>query len=406
MTAATDGRTAVGPLTFGAAFDWSDPLLLDDQLDDEERLVADSARRFAQDRLAPLILEWHRDERFDAGIMREFGEMGFLGGTLEGYGCPGLGHVAYGVMGRELERVDSAFRMAVGAHSGLVMGAIHAFGSEEQKRRLLPAMARGEVLGSFGLTEPGHGSDPSGMEARARAVDGGYRLNGTKTWITHAPIAHVMVIWARDDDGEVGAFLVERGMAGLDTPPIRGKFGARASPTGQIVMDDVLVPEENRLPLARGLRAPLSCLTRARFAIGWGVMGAAESCWHTARRYTLDRRQFGRPLAATQLIQRKLADMQTEISLGLQAALRVSRLSDEGRATPEMISLVKRNNAGKALEIARTARDVLGGNGISDEFGVIRHVMNMEVVNTLEGTHDVHALVLGRAQTGIPAFAG
>ena len=303
------------------AFDWSDPLLLDDQLDEEERLIRDGTRRFAQDRLAPLILEWNRHERFDSGIMREFGEMGFLGGTLEGYGCPGLSHVAYGVVGRELERVDSAFRMAVGAHSGLAMGAVHAFGSEEQKQHLLPAMAKGEVLGCFGLTEPGHGSDPSGMEARARSVDGGYRLNGTKIWITHAPIAHVMVIWARDDEGEVGGFLAERGMTGMDTPPLRGKFGARASPTGEIVMDDVFIPEENRLPLARGLRAPLSCLTRARFAIGWGVMGAAEFCWHTARQYALDRKQFGRPLAATQLIQRKLADMQAEISLGLQAAI-------------------------------------------------------------------------------------
>ena len=393
-------------MTDDAAFDWSDALLLNDQLDEEERLIRDSARRFAQDRLAPLILEWNRHERFDTEIMREFGEMGFLGGTLEGYGCPGLSHVAYGVVGRELERVDSAFRMAVGAHSGLAMGAIHAFGSEEQKQRLLPAMAKGELLGCFGLTEPNHGSDPSGMESRARSVDGGYRLSGNKVWITHSPIAHVMVVWARDDDGKIGGFLAERSMEGLETPPIQGKFGARASPTGEIVMDDVFVPEENRLPEARGLRAPLSCLTRARFAIGWGVMGSAEFCWHTARQYTLDRKQFGRPLAANQLIQLKLADMQTEIALGLQAVLRISRLSDEGRATPEMISLVKRNNAGKALEIARTARDMLGGNGISDEFGVIRHIMNMEVVNTLEGTHDVHALILGRAQTGISAFAG
>ena len=392
-------------MTDDAAFDWSDALLLSDQLDEEERLIRDSARRFAQDRLAPLILEWNRHERFDTEIMREFGEMGFLGGTLEGYGCPGLSHVAYGVVGRELERVDSAFRMAVGAHSGLAMGAIHAFGSEEQKQRLLPAMAKGEVLGCFGLTEPNHGSDPSGMESRARSVDGGYRLSGNKVWITHSPIAHVMIVWARDDDGKIGGFLAERSMDGLETPPIQGKFGARASPTGEIVMDDVFIPEENRLPEARGLRAPLSCLTRARFAIGWGVMGSAEFCWHTARQYTLDRKQFGRPLAANQLIQLKLADMQTEIALGLQAVLRISRLSDEGRATPEMISLVKRNNAGKALEIARTARDMLGGNGISDEFGVIRHIMNMEVVNTLEGTHDVHALILGRAQTGISAFA-
>ena len=392
-------------MTDHAAFDWSDALLLSDQFDEEERLIRDSARRFAQDRLAPLILEWNRHERFDTEIMREFGEMGFLGGTLEGYGCPGLSHVAYGVVGRELERVDSAFRMAVGAHSGLAMGAIHAFGSEEQKQRLLPAMAKGEVLGCFGLTEPNHGSNPSGMESRARSVDGGYRLSGNKVWITHSPIAHVMIVWARDDDGKIGGFLAERSMDGLETPPIQGKFGARASPTGEIVMDDVFIPQENRLPGARGLRAPLSCLTRARFAIGWGVMGSAEFCWHTARQYTLDRKQFGRPLAANQLIQLKLADMQTEIALGLQAVLRISRLSDEGRATPEMISLVKRNNAGKALEIARTARDMLGGNGISDEFGVIRHIMSMEVVNTLEGTHDVHALILGRAQTGISAFA-
>ena len=392
-------------MTDHAAFDWSDALLLSDQLDEEERLIRDSARRFAQDRLAPLILEWNRHERFDTEIIREFGEMGFLGGTLEGYDCPGLSHVAYGVVGRELERVDSAFRMAVGAHSGLAMGAIHAFGSEEQKQRLLPAMAKGEVLGCFGLTEPNHGSNPSGMESRARSVDGGYRFSGNKVWITHSPIAHVMIVWARDDDGKIGGFLAERSMDGLETPPIQGKFGARASPTGEIVMDDVFIPQENRLPGARGLRAPLSCLTRARFAIGWGVMGSAEFCWHTARQYTLDRKQFGRPLAANQLIQLKLADMQTEIALGLQAVLRISRLSDEGRATPEMISLVKRNNAGKALEIARTARDMLGGNGISDEFGVIRHIMNMEVVNTLEGTHDVHALILGRAQTGISAFA-
>lgn len=387
-----------------AAYDWSDPLLLDDQLNEEERLIQDNARRFAQDRLAPVILEWNRHEKFDTEIMREFGEMGFLGGTLEGYGCPGLSHVAYGVVGRELERVDSAFRMAVGAHSGLAMGAIHAFGSEEQKQRLLPAMAKGEILGCFGLTEPNHGSDPSGMESRARSVDGGYRLTSNKVWITHAPIADIMIVWARDDNGEVGGFVAERGMDGLETPPIQGKFGARASPTGEIVMDDVFIPEESRLPDAQGLRAPLSCLTRARFAIGWGVMGSAEFCWHTARQYTVDRKQFGRPLAATQLVQRKLADMQTEISLGLQAVLRISRLSDQNRAAPEMISLVKRNNVGKALDIARTARDMLGGNGISDEFGVIRHIMNMEVVNTLEGTHDVHALVLGRAQTGISAF--
>lgn len=387
------------------SFDWQDPLLLDQQLSEDERLIRDSVHGFAQDRLMPLILEWNRHEIFERDLMLEFGEMGFLGGTLKGYGCPGLSHVSYGLMCRELERVDTAFRSAVGTQSGLAMGAIHGFGSEEQKQRFLPAMARGEMLGCFGLTEPDHGSDLSGMKARAKSVDGGYELSGNKIWITHSPIADLCVVWAKEDEGKVGGFIVERKMDGLDTPKIQGKFGVRASPTGEISLSDVFVPEENRLPKAKGLSAPFTCLNRARFGISWGAMGAAEFCWHAARSYTLDRKQFGRPLAANQLIQKKLADMQTEITLGLQAVLRISRLQDEGNAVPEMISLVKRNNAGKALEIARTARDMHGGNGISDEFHIIRHLMNMEVVNTLEGTHDIHALILGRAQTGIQAFS-
>ncbi len=389
----------------GAEFVWDDPLLIDDQLTEDERLIRDSTRKFAQAKLMPLIVEWNRDELFDPAIMLDFGAMGFLGGTLEGYGCPGLGDVAYGLMCRELERVDTAFRSAVGTQSGLAMGAIHAFGSEDQKQRWLPAMARGEVLGCFGLTEPDHGSDPSGMKTRAKRADGGYRLSGNKMWITHSPIADVCVVWAKDDDGEVGGFLVERHRDGLETPKIKGKFGVRASPTGEISLADVFVPEENRLPKAKGLGAPLTCLGRARFGISWGALGAAEFCWHAARTYTMDRQQFGRPLAANQLIQKKLADMQTEITLGLQACLRISRLQEQGRATPEMVSIVKRNNAGKALEIARLARDMHGGNGISDEFHVIRHMLNMEVVNTLEGTHDIHTLILGRAQTGIQAFS-
>jgi glutaryl-CoA dehydrogenase len=388
-----------------STFIWEDPLLLDDQLSEEERMMRDAVHGFAQDRLMPVIVDWNRNEGFDRQIMLEFGEMGFLGGTLEGYGCPGLSHVSYGIMCRELERVDTAFRSAVGTQSGLAMGAIHSYGSEEQKERFLPAMAKGEVLGCFGLTEPDHGSDPSGMKARAKSTDGGYLMTGNKVWITHSPIADVCVVWAKDDDGVLGGFLVERGMKGLETPKIEGKFGVRASPTGEISLSDVFVPEVNRLHKAKGLSAPLSCLSRARFGISWGAMGAAEFCWHAARQYTLDRVQFGRPLAANQLIQKKLADMQTEITLGLQVALRISRLQDEGKATPEMISLVKRNNAGKALEIARTSRDMHGGNGISDEYHVIRHVMNMEVINTLEGTHDIHALILGRAQTGIQAFS-
>ncbi|MDH3703319.1 MAG: acyl-CoA dehydrogenase [Alphaproteobacteria bacterium] len=388
-----------------ATFVWDDPFLLEDQLTDEERQIRDTARSFAQDRLMPVICDFNRDESFDPGLMREFGELGFLGANIPDYGCAGIGFVAYGLIARELERVDTAFRSAVGVQSGLAMAPIHMYGSAEQKERWLPPMRDGAVIGCFGLTEPDHGSDAGNMKARARAVDGGYRLSGTKQWITHAPIADLFVVWAKDDDGVIGGFLLEKGMDGLDNPKIEGKFSVRASPTGFIMMDEVFVPAENRLPEARGLGAPLSCLNNARFGICWGAMGAAEFCWHAARQYVIDRSQFGRPLAANQLIQKKLADMQTDIALGLQGALRISRLREEGKVTAEMISLVKRNNTGKALDIARVARDMHGGNGIVDEFHVIRHVLNMETINTLEGTADIHALILGRAQTGLQAFS-
>ena len=391
--------------TKASGFHWADPLLFNLQLSEEERLIRDSVHDFAQKRLMPLIVKWNRYETFERDLMLEFGNMGFLGGTLQGYSCPGLSHVSYGLMCRELERVDTSFRSAIGTQSGLAMGSIHSFGSEEQKQRFLAKMARGEILGCFGLTEPDHGSDPSGMKTRATSVEGGYQLSGNKTWITHAPIADLCIVWAKDDNGKIGGFIVERAMSGLETPKIQGKFGVRASPTGEISLADVFVPEENRLPKAKGLTAPLSCLSRARLGISWGALGAAEFCWDAARTYTLERKQFGRPLAANQLIQKKLADMQTEIALGLQAVLRVSRLQDDGQASSEMISLIKRNNAGKALQIARTARDMHGANGISDAYHIIRHLMNMEVINTLEGTNDIHALILGRAQTGLQAFS-
>jgi glutaryl-CoA dehydrogenase len=391
-----------------AGFDWSDPLLLDDQLLPEERLVRDAARAYAQEKLAPRILSAFREERFDRAIMTEMGALGLLGPTLpEAYGGAGASYVSYGLVAREVERVDSGYRSALSVQSSLVMHPIHAYGSEAQKRRFLPRLATGELVGCFGLTEPDHGSDPGGMATRAERIDGGYRLFGTKTWITNAPIADVMVVWAKsaEHDGAIRGFLVERGMKGLVTPKIEGKVSLRASVTGEIVMDGVEVPAENLLPGASGLKGPFGCLNRARYGIAFGAMGAAEDCWHRARRYVLDRKQFGRPLAANQLVQKKLADMQTEIALGLQAVLRVGRLFDEGRAAPEMVSLVKRNNAGKALDIARTARDMHGGNGIADEFHVIRHMVNLETVNTYEGTHDIHALILGRAQTGIQAFS-
>ena len=386
-------------------FQWDDPLLLDAELTDEERLVRDTARDYSRERLMPRILEANRSERFDREIMNELGALGLLGPTIEGYGCAGASYVAYGLIAREVERVDSGYRSAMSVQSSLVMFPIHAFGSEAQREKYLPRLATGELIGCFGLTEPDAGSDPGSMKTRARRAPDGWVLNGTKTWITNSPIADVFVVWAKDDEGRVRGFVLEKGMKGLSAPKIEGKFSLRASITGEIVMDEVPVPESHLLPGVTGLKGPLSCLTRARYGIAWGALGAAEFCWHAARSYTLERKQFGRPLAATQLIQLKLANMQTEITLGLGACLRVGRLMDEHRATPEMVSLIKRNSAGKALDVARLARDMHGGNGIADEFHVIRHVMNLEAVNTYEGTHDVHALILGRAQTGIQAFS-
>jgi glutaryl-CoA dehydrogenase len=387
-----------------APFQWEDPLLINDVLSEDERLIQDSARQFCQERLLPRVQEAFRKEHFHREIMNEFGEMGFLGATLEGSGCAGVSYVSYGLMAREVERVDSGYRSAFSVQSSLVMFPIHAFGSDAQKEKFLPKLRTGEYVGCFGLTEPDAGSDPSSMRTRARKVDGGYLVSGSKTWITNAPIADLAVVWAKDDEGTLRGFILERGMKGLTFPKIEGKFSLRASVTGMIMMDDVFVPEENRLPGVKSLAGPFSCLNRARYGIAWGSMGAAEDCFARARDYTLNRKMFGRPLANTQLIQKKLADMATEITLGLHAVLRVGRLFDEGRVAPEMISMVKRNNCGKALDIARVARDMHGGNGIVDEYHVIRHVLNLETVNTYEGTHDVHALILGRAITGLSAF--
>ncbi len=395
-----------------ATFSWEDPFLLDDQLGDDERAVRDAARAYCQERLQPRVLMAARHERFDREIMNEMGALGLLGSTIEGYGCAGLNHVCYGLVAREVERVDSGYRSAMSVQSSLVMHPIHAYGSEAQRQKYLPRLATGEWVGCFGLTEPNHGSDPAGMATRARPVDGGYVLKGSKMWITNSPIADVFVVWAKkeDPDGRVGGqeaihgFVLEKGMKGLSAPKIEGKTSLRASITGEIVMDDVFVPAENLLPGVHGLKGPFGCLNKARYGIAWGALGAAEFCWHAARQYTLDRRQFGRPLAQNQLVQKKLADMMTEITLGLQGCLRVGRLLDDGKAAPEAISLVKRNSCGKALDIARMARDMHGGNGIHDEYHVIRHMINLETVNTYEGTHDIHALILGRAQTGLQAF--
>ena len=386
------------------AFVWDDPLLLEDQLTDDERMIRDSARAYCQEKLMPRVLEANRLEKFHREIMNEMGALGFLGSTLEGYGCAGVNHVSYGLIAREVERVDSGYRSALSVQSSLVMYPIYEFGSDAQRDKYLPKLATGEWVGCFGLTEPNHGSDPGGMVTRARKTQGGYILNGAKMWITNAPIADVFLVWAKNDEDVIRGFLLEKGMKGLAAPKIEGKFSLRASTTGEIVLSDVFVPEENLLPGVSGLKGPFSCLNKARFGIAWGALGAAEFCWHAARNYTVDRKQFGKPLAANQLVQLKLANMQTEITLGLHAVLRLSRLLDEGRSTPEMVSLLKRNSCGKALEIARTARDMHGGNGISDEFHVIRHAMNLEAVNTYEGTHDIHALILGRAQTGLAAF--
>ncbi|HLY55395.1 MAG TPA: acyl-CoA dehydrogenase [Stellaceae bacterium] len=385
-------------------FDWADPLLLDQELSEEERLIRDSAREWCEGRLSPRVQKAFREEAFDDEVFPEMGAQGFLGSTIDGYGCAGANYVSYGLVAREVERVDSGYRSMMSVQSSLVMHPIHAFGTEAQRQKYLPKLASGEWIGCFGLTEPDHGSDPGSMATRARKISDGYVLSGAKMWITNSPVADVFVVWAKTDDGKIRGFVLERGMKGLSAPKIEGKFSLRASITGEIAMDDVEIPEDHLLPGASGLGGPFSCLNNARYGIAWGAMGAAEACWHAARQYTLDRKQFGRPLAANQLVQKKLADMQTEITLGLTAALRLGRLKDQGKAAPEMISLLKRNNCGKALDIARVARDMHGGNGVSDEFGVIRHVLNLEAVNTYEGTHDVHALILGRAQTGIQAF--
>jgi glutaryl-CoA dehydrogenase len=391
------------------SFQWNDAFLLNEQLSDDERAIVDAAHDFCQEKLQTRVLMAARHEKFDREIMNEFGSMGFLGSTIEGYGCTGLNYVSYGLVAREVERVDSGYRSAMSVQSSLVMHPINEYGSEAQRQKYLPKLATGEWVGCFGLTEPNHGSDPASMITRAKPVDGGFIMKGAKMWITNSPIADVFVVWAKlegEGDGQsaIRGFILEKGMKGLTAPKIEGKMSLRASITGEIVMDDVFVPEENMLPNVSGLKGPFGCLNKARYGIAWGALGAAEDCWHRARQYTMDRVQFGRPLAQNQLIQKKLADMQTEISLGLQGCLRVGRLMDEGKAVPEMISLIKRNSCGKALDVARMARDMHGGNGIHDEYHVIRHMINLETVNTYEGTHDVHALILGRAQTGLQAF--
>jgi glutaryl-CoA dehydrogenase len=401
------------PKATAPAFRWDDPMLLEDQLTEDERMVRDSAAAYCRKKLAPRVLEAYRHEKTDTAIFREMGELGLLGATIPAqYGGSGLNYVCYGLIAREVERIDSGYRSMMSVQSSLVMLPIHDFGSEEQKRKYLPKLATGEWIGCFGLTEPDHGSDPGSMATRAKRVPGGWRITGSKTWISNSPIADVLIVWAKvfgDDkiskDGTIRGFVLQKGLKGLTTPKIEGKLGLRASITGEIVLDDVSVADDALLPFVEDLKGPFTCLNSARYGIAWGALGAAEACWHTARQYVLDRKQFGRPLAANQLVQKKLADMQTEITLGLQSVLRLGRMKDEGTAVPEITSIVKRNSCGKALEIARVARDMLGGNGISDEFGVMRHMLNLEVVNTYEGTHDIHALILGRAQTGIQAFS-
>jgi len=393
------------PVTAKPQFKWEDPLLLDDQLAEEERIVRDTAHAYAQEKLLPRVREAFRHETSDPSVFPEMGALGLLGPTIpQAYGGAGLNYVCYGLIAREIERVDSGYRSMMSVQSSLVMHPIFAYGSEDQRRRYLPKLASGEWIGCFGLTEPNHGSDPGSMETRARSVEGGYRLSGAKMWISNSPIADVFVVWAKDDSDAIRGFVLEKGMKGLSAPKIEGKFSLRASVTGEVVMDEVPVPAANLLPNVKGLKGPMGCLDSARYGIAWGALGAAEFCWHAARQYVIDRKQFGKPLAANQLVQKKLADMQTEITIGLQACLRLGRLKDEGKAAPEITSILKRNSCGKALDIARAARDMHGGNGIVDEFGVIRHMLNLETVNTYEGTHDIHALILGRAQTGISAF--
>ena len=394
----------MGSATHWTKLNWEDPFELDAQLTEEQRMVRESARQYAQDRLAPRVTAAFRHEETDPNIFREMGEVGLLGPTIEGYGCPGVDYVSYGLIAREVERVDSGYRSMLSVQSSLVMYPIYAYGTDAQREKYLPKLATGEWIGCFGLTEPDHGSDPGGMITRARSTEGGYRLTGAKMWISNSPIADVFVVWAKTDDGVIRGFVLEKGMEGLSAPKIEGKLALRASITGEIVMDDVFVPEENLLPNVSGLKGPFGCLNNARYGIAWGTLGAAETCWHAARDYTLDRKQFGKPLAATQLVQKKLADMQTEISIGLQSCLRAGQMLSDGAISPDLISLIKRNSCGKALDIARTARDMLGGNGISDQYPVMRHMVNLEVVNTYEGTHDIHALILGRSQTGIAAF--
>lgn len=391
-------------MTSKPAFHWEDPLLFESQLSEEERMVRDSTRDFCQDKLMPGIIEANRHEKFDRNILLEMGKLGLLGATIQGYGCAGVSHICYGLIAREVERVDSGYRSALSVQSSLVMYPIYTYGSEQQKQKYLPKLASGELVGCFGLTEPGHGSDPGGMRTRAKAVKDGFHISGNKTWITNSPIADLFIVWAKDDSDDIRGFILERGMKGLSAPKIEGKFSLRASSTGSILMDEVFVPFENMLPGVIGLKGPFGCLNKARYGISWGVLGVAEFCMHASREYTLSRKQFGQPLAANQLIQLKLADMQTEIALALQSVLQLGRLMDQGKAAPEMISLAKRNSCGKSLAIARVARDIHGANGVSDEYHIIRHVMNLEAVNTYEGTHDIHALILGRAITGISAF--
>ena len=383
---------------------WQDPFELDSQLPEEQRMVRDSAQQYAQSALAPRVKEAYRQESTDPNIFREMGEMGLLGATIDGYGCPGVDYVCYGLIAREIERVDSGYRSMMSVQSSLVMYPIYAYGTEEQREKYLPKLGTGEWIGCFGLTEPDHGSDPGGMVTRAKAVDGGYRLTGSKMWISNSPLADVFIVWAKTEDDVIRGFILEKGMEGLSAPKIEGKLALRASITGEIVMDNVFVPKENHLPNVEGLKGPFGCLNNARYGIAWGVMGAAEECWHTARQYTLDRSQFDVPLASKQLIQVKLADMQTEIGLALQGCLQAGKMLSAGEISPDLISLIKRNSCGKALDIARSARDMLGGNGISDDYPIMRHMVNLEVVNTYEGTHDVHALILGRSQTGLSAF--